>query len=73
MRTGMLMGAMLCVLGLAGCGGGANSAGETIAAPVDNIDKNVKYMQETEKDLKKIGNANKEAVDKMANDRVNKK
>jgi outer membrane murein-binding lipoprotein Lpp len=66
------LAAALLVLMLAGCGA-AEEAKDTVVAPVDNIKKNVDYLQDTRKELKNTAGKNADEANKQIDDILKKK
>jgi len=57
---------------LSGCGAG-NEVKDAVVAPVDNIDRNLKYMQDTKKELQDTAKKNADEANKQMDDILNKK
>ncbi len=63
---------LLCTLVLAGCGN-SQEVKDTVTAPVDNIQKNVDYLQDTRKELRETAGKNADQTNKQIDDILKKK
>ena len=57
---------------LGGCGAG-KTVTDTATAPVDNIQNNINYMQDTKKDLQGMANKRADEANKQMDDILKKK
>lgn len=62
---------LVCLLVLSGCGN-SQEVKDTVTAPVDNIQKNVDYLQDTRKELRETAGKNADQTNKQIDDILNK-
>jgi hypothetical protein len=72
MRMFLLPALCLAPLLLSGCGV-ATEVKDTATAPVDNMQRNINYMQDTKKELRELGKKRSDEANQQVDDILKKK